>query len=88
MKNTYKKLILSILLDVIGFIPIPLISILWAPLAGHIMTKMYKGRKGKVAGIISFLEELLPIDVIPTFTIMWIYTYILNRETPKNVIKK
>jgi hypothetical protein len=88
MKNTYKKLILSILLDVIGFIPIPLISILWAPLAGYIMTKMYKGRKGKVAGIISFLEELLPIDVIPTFTIMWIYTYILNRETPKNVIKK
>lgn len=88
MKNTYKKLILSILLDVIGFIPIPLISILWATLAGYIMTKMYKGRKGKVAGIISFLEELLPIDVIPTFTIMWIYTYILNRETPKNVIKK
>jgi len=53
---------------------------LWAPLAGYIMTKMYKGRKGKIAGIISFIEELLPIDIIPTFTIMWIYTYIINRK--------
>jgi hypothetical protein len=77
MNNKYVKLIASILLDAIGFIPIPLISILWAPLAGYIMTKMYKGRKGKIAGIFSFLEELLPIDLVPTFTIMWIYTYII-----------
>ncbi|MFQ3296595.1 MAG: hypothetical protein ACI9JT_000612 [Polaribacter sp.] len=77
MNNKYVKLIASILLDAIGFIPIPLISILWAPLAGYIMTKMYKGRKGKIAGIFSFLEELLPIDLVPTFTIMWIYTYVI-----------
>jgi hypothetical protein len=77
MNNKYVKLIASILLDAIGFIPIPLISILWAPLAGYIMTKMYKGRKGKIAGIFSFLEELLPIDLVPTFTIMWIYTYLI-----------
>jgi hypothetical protein len=80
MKHTYKKLVFSIVLDLFGFIPIPLISMLWAPFAGYIMTKMYKGRKGKIAGIISFIEELLPIDVIPTFTIMWIYTYIINRK--------
>jgi hypothetical protein len=77
MNNKYVKLIASILLDAIGFIPVPLISILWAPLAGYIMTKMYKGRKGKIAGIFSFLEELLPIDLVPTFTIMWIYTYVI-----------
>jgi hypothetical protein len=31
---------------------------------------MYKGNKGKIAGIISFLEEIIPfLDVIPSFTI-------------------
>jgi hypothetical protein len=87
MNNKYLKLALSILLDAIGFIPVPIISILWAPLAGYIMTKMYKGRKGKIAGIFSFLEELLPIDVIPTFTIMWIYSYIISKKTPEDVLK-
>jgi hypothetical protein len=54
------------------------------------MTKMYKGNKGKVAGVISFLEEIIPfLDVIPTFTIMWIYTYVLNKEgeKEKNIIE-
>jgi hypothetical protein len=41
---------------------------------------MYKGKKGKVAGVISFLEELLPIDIIPTFTIMWIYTHLISKK--------
>ena len=45
------------------------------------MTKMYKGTKGKIAGIVSFLEEILPLDIIPTFTIMWIYTYVIQKET-------
>ena len=75
----YKKLAISIVLDVIGFIPVPVFSILWAPLSAYIMTKMYKGKKGKVAGIISFLEELLPIDIIPIFTIMWIYTHLIRK---------
>ncbi|MGK0421774.1 MAG: hypothetical protein ACJAVE_000218 [Polaribacter sp.] len=79
MNISYKKLAISIVLDVIGFIPVPVFSILWAPLSAYIMTKMYKGKKGKVAGIISFLEELLPIDIIPTFTIMWIYTHLIRK---------
>lgn len=87
MSNKYKKLAISILLDVIGFIPIPIFSILWAPLSGYIMTKMYKGKKGKIAGIVSFLEELLPIDVIPTFTIMWLYSYAINKIKNKEVVK-
>ena len=79
MNISYKKLAISIVLDVIGFIPVPVFSILWAPLSAYIMTKMYKGKKGKVAGIISFLEELLPIDIIPIFTIMWIYTHLIRK---------
>jgi hypothetical protein len=87
MNTKYLKLAASILLDLIGFIPGPIMSLFWAPLAGYIMTKMYKGRKGKIAGLISFLEELLPIDIIPTFTIMWIYSYILSKKTAEENLK-
>lgn len=83
----YKKLILGILFDALGFVSfiIPGIGefsdIVWAPLSGWMMTKLYKGKSGKIAGIISFVEEALPgFDVIPTFTLMWIYTYVFNSE--------
>lgn len=85
MDKKYKKLILSIILDVIGFFTVIPFDIIWAPISGYIITKMYKGNKGKVAGIISFLEEIIPfLDVIPTFTIMWIYTYIINKNDNKD----
>ena len=87
MKNKFPKLFLSLALDAVGFIPVPFFGFLWAPLAGYIMTKMYKGRKGKIAGVVSFLEELLPIDVLPTFTIMWFYTYIVYREIKEDFSK-
>jgi hypothetical protein len=86
----YKKLILSIVLDIIGCYTIIPFDVIWAPISGYIMTKMYKGNKGKVAGVISFLEEIIPfLDVIPTFTIMWIYTYVFNKEgeKEKNIIE-
>lgn len=85
MNKKYKKLILSIVLDIIGFFTVIPFDIIWAPISGFIITKMYKGNKGKVAGIISFLEEIIPfLDVIPTFTFMWIYTYIINKEDTKD----
>ena len=85
MDKKYKKLILSIILDVIGFFTVIPFDIIWAPISGYIITKMYKGNKGKVAGIISFLEEIIPfLDIIPTFTIMWIYTYIINKNDNKD----
>lgn len=91
MKTKYKKLILSIILDALGFIPIPFIDVIWAPLTSYIMINMYKGKEGKIAGIVSFLEEILPLDVIPTFTLMWIYTYVINKEKdnePVEIIDK
>ncbi len=84
MDKKYKKLILSIVLDIVGFFTIIPFDVIWAPISGYIMTKMYKGNKGKVAGVISFLEEIISFfDVIPTFTIMWIYTYVFNKEGKK-----
>ncbi|MXO05584.1 hypothetical protein [Flavobacterium sp. HBTb2-11-1] len=80
--NRMSKLIIGLVLDGIGMISfsIPLLGefsdVIWAPIAGIIMAKMYKGRVGKVAGVLTFLEEIIPFtDVIPSFTLTWIYTY-------------
>lgn len=85
MNKKYKKLVLSIALDAVGFIPFT--DIVWAPLSAYLMSKMYRGKQGKVAAIISFIEEVIPFfDVIPTFTIMWFYTYIINKENVEEII--
>ncbi|MCK8519944.1 hypothetical protein M0D21_00075 [Aquimarina sp. D1M17] len=86
-KEKYKKLALSLLFDALGMVTfiIPMIGefgdVVWAPLAGFLMTKMYQGNVGKAAGVFTFIEEALPgFDVIPTFTIMWLYTYVFKKE--------
>lgn len=85
MNKKYKKLILSIVLDAIGFIPFT--DIVWAPLSAYLMTKMYKGNQGKIGAIITFIEEAIPFtDAIPTFTIMWFYSHIINKEEVTEII--
>ena len=80
--SKYKKLLLSLVFDAVGMVTF--LDIIWAPLSGYIMSRMYKGNEGKVAGFISFLEEIIPgLDIIPTFTIMWFYTYIIKKEVPE-----
>ncbi|RNC90158.1 MAG: hypothetical protein ED555_12085 [Allomuricauda sp.] len=83
--DKYKNLLLGLLFDGIGMssLLIPglgdILDVFWAPLAGWLMTRMYKGRVGQAAGVITFVEELIPgLDVIPTFTLTWIYTYVLS----------
>lgn len=86
-KSKKTKLILSIFFDLIGMLSyiVPLFAevtdIIWAPISGFILVAMYKGTTGKVAGVISFIEELLPmIDIIPTFTITWFYHYKIRKQ--------
>jgi len=83
----YSYLKKSLLYDAIGmvtiFIPVlgTVIDLLWAPYAAKKMTDMYQGNKGKIAAIIVFFEELIPgLDFIPTFTLMWLYTFVFNQE--------
>ena len=93
-KDKYKKLALGILFDAIGMasFTLPLIGefgdVIWAPLSALIMTRMYKGKTGKIAGLANFLEELLPgLDFIPTFTLTWIYQYVIkDRKASSDVI--
>ena len=81
------KLLIGVVLDGIGMISfsIPFLGefsdVVWAPIAEIIMARMYKGRVGKVAGVLTFLEEILPFtDVIPSFTLTWIYTYFFQKK--------
>jgi hypothetical protein len=83
----YRNLFLGLLLDGIGMLSfmIPGIGefsdVIWAPIAGWLMTRLYKGKVGQAAGLIAFAEELIPgMDVIPTFTLTWIYTYLLSKK--------
>ena len=80
-----KKLLLGLFFDAVGLLSfaIPFIGefsdIIWAPLSAWLMTRMYKGKIGQAAGVVTFIEEILPgLDVIPTFTIMWLYTYVFK----------
>lgn len=82
-----KKLLLGLLFDAIGMLSftIPLIGefsdVVWAPIAGFLMTRMYRGSVGKIAGVLTFVEEIIPFtDVIPSFTLTWMYTYWIKNK--------
>jgi len=83
------KLIYGILFDLIGMAsylggPFTVVTdIIWAPVTLYIMTKMYPSKIGVTTGIFSAIEELTPgLDIIPTFTITWFLSRILNPEKP------
>ncbi|GAA3511525.1 hypothetical protein GCM10022393_26600 [Aquimarina addita] len=88
--NKYRTLALGLLFDALGMVSffIPGVGeygdVIWAPISAYLMTKLYKGKVGKAAAVFSFVEEALPfVDVVPTFTIMWFYTYVFNKESSK-----
>jgi len=91
--SKYKKLVLGIVFDLIGsfsfFIPFvgELSDILWAPASAYLMNKMYKGRTGRIASVIAFAEEALPFtDIIPTFTLTWLYTYVFSSQKSQDEV--
>lgn len=94
MINLKKKLLVKgLIYDAIGMatyaVPLvgPFLDLLWAPYAAKKMRQMYSGNKGKVASVLVFLEEILPgTDVIPTFTLMWLYTFVWKKETANEVV--
>lgn len=87
--HKYKLLVIGLLIDALGIVTsswvLPLIGdvadIVWAPLSAWLMTKLYKGTAGKVGGVITFIEEIIPgVDLIPSFTLMWLYTYVYKNS--------
>lgn len=91
--NKIRNLFLGLLFDALGMLSFFLPGIgefsdvIWAPLAGWLMTRMYKGKIGQAAGLVTFVEELIPgLDAVPTFTIMWVYTYLISGKKAKKII--
>lgn len=83
LKKT-QKLLLSLFFDALGYLSFlfPLSDFVWAPLSAYLMANMYKGKKGKIAAVVVFVEEALPfLDVIPSFTIMWFYAHLAAPDT-------
>ena len=94
MNKKYKQLLMGLLFDGIGMLSfvIPFVGefsdIVWAPLSGWLMTRMYKGSVGKAAGIFTFVEEIIPgFDIIPSFTLMWLYTYVFKVAKKEQTIE-
>ncbi|MEL1240427.1 hypothetical protein [Flavobacterium flavipallidum] len=88
MEVKNKKLILGIVFDAIGMLSftIPFVGefsdVIWAPVSGFLMTRMYRSKLGRIAGIISFAEEFFPFsDFIPSFTLVWGYYYLIKKNT-------
>ncbi|MRX67213.1 hypothetical protein SAMN06265349_101891 [Flavobacterium resistens] len=86
-----RKLIIGLILDGIGMATSAITifgdvaDVIWAPIAAFIMTRMYKGRVGKVASILTFIEEILPFtDIVPSFTLTWIYTYYFQKRNKED----
>ena len=80
-KPSYKLLFWGILFDLLGmatyFFPGlgEFADVIWAPISAYLLARFYKGNVGKVAAVIGFVEEAMPgLDIIPTFTLTWIYT--------------
>ena len=85
-----KTFVKGVAYDLIGMatvaIPLvgPFLDILWAPYAAKKMSEMYPGRRGKLASVLVFIEEILPgTDIIPTFTLMYLYTHVWKKEPLK-----
>jgi len=87
MKSKYKKLLLSILLDLVGILSYLMpgvteyIDVVWAPLSAFLITKIFKNKISKYAAVVSFIEEALPFtDVFPTFTLTWLISYLFDNK--------
>lgn len=54
------------------------VDVVWAPLSGYLLYKLFGGTLGVVGGVIDAIEEALPYsDAIPSFTIAW---YLRRRQ--------
>ena len=90
MHKKYKLLLLSILFDGIGMLSFVLpfngefSDVIWAPLSAFLIYKMYEGTEGKIGSVVSFVEELgvFGTDFLPTFTLTWIYKYVIKNFSP------
>lgn len=89
-KQKQSRLLVGIIFDILGmatfFFPgvAEVGDLAWAPIAAATFFSMYRGMTGILGGSVVFIEEILPItDVMPTFTVAWLWVYVINGEKNK-----
>lgn len=89
------SLIFCLMMDAIGMLTYAFPGlgefgdIFWAPISGLIFFATFGGWKGGFGGIFNFMEEALPFaDIIPSFTLMWWYLYMKERNKTSTIISK
>lgn len=87
MKKKYLKLLACIAFDFVGYLSYSVlgigeaIDIVWAPLAAWLNYRMFQEQAGAGGAILTFIEEALPgTDFIPSFTLTWLYAYLLKKK--------
>jgi hypothetical protein len=90
-KQKKQRLIAGIIFDLLGVITYifpglgEAADLAWAPIAAATFFGMYRGLTGIVGGSFVFIEELFPFtDVVPTFTLTWLWVYQINGTKNKN----
>ena len=80
--NKFVLLIFCLLFDLVGMLSFLLpvlgevVDVVWAPTSAILIFFMFRKYNGEVGGVIGFMEEIMPgLDVVPTFTLMWVYKY-------------
>ncbi|WNJ18320.1 hypothetical protein [Pontibacter sp. G13] len=88
-KRKNSHLAISIVLDLLGMATylVPLVGeigdFIYAPIYGLSIFIMYRKRMlpAVLGGMVGTIEELLPTaDVMPTATLMWVYTYVIRKK--------
>lgn len=89
-KQKKQRLLVGIIFDLIGMITylFPAIGevgdLAWAPIAAATFFSMYRGLTGILGGSVVLIEELLPVtDILPTFTVAWVWVYMVKGEKTK-----
>lgn len=89
-KKKNQQLFIGILFDILGvatyFVPAlgEMGDLAWAPIASMVYFGMYRGLTGLIGGSFVFLEEIFPFtDFMPTFTITWLWIYMINEKKSK-----
>ena len=63
-------------------------DLLWAPISAVIFYRTFGGWKGSVGSLFHFAEEILPwTDVVPSFTLMWVWNYVSLKTTTRTIIQ-
>ena len=94
MNKKQPSLIFCIIMDLIGCASYVIpgmgewTDVAWAPVSGIIFFFTFgMGWRSAIGGLFNFTEEILPFtDIIPTFTIAWIWRYLVNHKTVANTL--